>query len=204
MLLLQVNQSLESFEVLDIDSSTMRIVLQDFEHTQYLAQCIFPSSSLTKPAAAEDLIEYSARVENISLLYDCQPNVAGALARLKDFTCPTDQGYCGMAYYWKNHKSNDELDKFCQSIETPVLGKDDLKRGSVTLKSVLEKGFELNYSKIYLRDCSACQRSGGACGFSTDVGFLCYCKGWESHSNCWRSGNIFSFNATVRYYLLLN
>ncbi|KAJ8446550.1 hypothetical protein Cgig2_019703 [Carnegiea gigantea] len=128
------------FEVLGINNSSMTIVLQDFSRAEGLDQCIFPSSNLAE-AVTEDLIEYSAKVECINLLYDCKPSMVGGLISLKNFTCSTDDYNNGTTYYWENDKTKDESHKFCQSIQVPV-GKDDLKQGKVTLRSVLEKGFE--------------------------------------------------------------
>ncbi|KAJ8446553.1 hypothetical protein Cgig2_019706 [Carnegiea gigantea] len=49
---------------------------------------------------------------------------------------------------------------------------------------ILEKGFEVNYTKMYHDHCFHCEQSGGACGFSLDSGFMCFCKGWDSHFDC--------------------
>ncbi|KAJ8446554.1 hypothetical protein Cgig2_019707 [Carnegiea gigantea] len=177
------------FEVLGINNSSMTIVLQDLSRAEGLDHCIFPSSNLTE-AVTEDLIEYSAKVECINLLYDCNPSMVGGLIILKNFTCLIDDYNTGTTYYWENDKTKDELHKFCQSIQVPVVGKDDLRRGNVTLKSVLEKGFEVNYTKMYHDHCFHCEQSGGACGFSLDSGFMCFCKGWDSHFDCRESGDV--------------
>uniref|UniRef100_A0A7C9EJ20 non-specific serine/threonine protein kinase n=1 Tax=Opuntia streptacantha TaxID=393608 RepID=A0A7C9EJ20_OPUST len=177
------------FQVLGINNSAMTIVLLDFD-PQGFDHCIFPFSNLTE-AVAEDLIEYSTSVENITLSYDCKPNMAEALVGVKNYSClHTRDDYAETIYYWRNDKTKDEVHKFCQSIQVPVLGNDNLKRRNVTLESVLEKGFEVNYTKTYLKNCSPCEKSGGKCGSSMDSGFRCFCKGWDSSSNCLESGDL--------------
>ena len=185
------------FEILGINTSAMTIVLLDFD-PQGSDQCIFPFSSLTE-AVAEDLIEYSTSVENITLSYDCKPSMAGALVGVKSYSClHNGYDYAETIYYWRNDKTKDEVHKFCQSIQVPVLGNDNLKRRNVTLESVLEKGFEVNYTKTYLKNCSPCEKSGGRCGYSTDLRFRCFCKGWNSSSNCLESGKSYHASQTFR------
>ena len=71
-------------EVLGINNSAMTIVLLDFDGPGF-DHCIFPFSNLTE-AVAEDLIEYSTSVENITLAYDCKPSMAEALVGVKNYS----------------------------------------------------------------------------------------------------------------------
>uniref|UniRef100_A0A7C9ANH5 non-specific serine/threonine protein kinase n=1 Tax=Opuntia streptacantha TaxID=393608 RepID=A0A7C9ANH5_OPUST len=175
------------YQVLGINSSSMTIMLQDFYGDP--GQCLIPFSNLT--AGAEDLIEYSTRVEKIGLSYGCDPNGLGALATLKSFTCPhgDDNSEQASYYYWENEETKVHLKGLCkESIEVPIIGKDNLARGNITLDGVLQNGFEVNYTKMYLRDCLPCEKSGGHCGCSEDWAFICINESWDFDSDSRKSG----------------
>jgi len=92
-------------------------------------------------------------------------------------------------YYGENDETRVNLKWLCEEpIEVPIIGKDNLTRGNITLDRVLEKGFEVNYRELYLRDCFPCEKSGGRCGCSENSVFICFCESWDSDSDCRKSG----------------
>ncbi|KAH9605250.1 hypothetical protein KSS87_002438, partial [Heliosperma pusillum] len=164
---------------INTSSHTMSLVQNPFCYnvTPISCQSLVRNETITKLSQP---FKFSRLVANISLLLSCGASVANYSSHLKFMTCDGANTAMDSAYYVDKQEDVGNISKLCSTTRVfPVLKSelDDLNKGNVSLTSVLNKGFEVEYT-LDFDVCSVCQNSGGVCGSSNDneMRFSCYCS----------------------------
>lgn len=153
------------------------------------------------------ILRYTRDVENIQLFYACDPSFNSSTAGNR-FVCSVN-GTRRVGYGWvedPNMAIGCEL-----NLTVPVLRK--ALRGfgrneTTTLREVLDQGFEVEYeTDIGIRECAACERSGGLCWPGTGTnssseisGCLCS-EGGPRQFVCPPNSGLFLFQLSISYLI---
>ncbi|PIN26096.1 hypothetical protein CDL12_01165 [Handroanthus impetiginosus] len=141
--------------------------------------CIPRIRNTTLPASQFDYVSFTG----LHLFSDCRQPLPNELLTY-NVSCKNDWA---LALFDKDDNLKNAMEKCDRNIVAPVEGYGN--NGTVNnLEEVLRRGFVLNWSTS---DCSACENSGGRCGFDgTAYHFKCFCPD-RPHSNCCVPGKLF-------------
>ncbi|KAK9677273.1 hypothetical protein RND81_11G132200 [Saponaria officinalis] len=156
-----------------------------------------------------NIFKFSPSVENITFLYNCPSNI---LPRNSTnlVTCYEDQNHAKyQAYYVSNMSAHKEYSS-CSSTVVPVFRKPLVLHNKGVVRSitqVLSQGFEASYE--YSPECLRCKNSGGICGSSNVLDFVCLCKNRPSNYVCQMPGILYVLLSlwdffTWKFYTLTN
>ncbi|KAL5703726.1 non-specific serine/threonine protein kinase [Ranunculus cassubicifolius] len=119
--------------------------------------------------------------------YNCSaPIPLNSIQGLQNASCIGCKGQdpSNICYYAPNFDSTPP--PYCQIvIMFPAVGTSDFNASAVKdMRGLLQKGFELKYSK--LKDCLGCEASGGRCGANPtrNGSFNCFCPSSVHSKNC--------------------
>jgi hypothetical protein len=136
------------------------------------------------------LFDYASTVQNITLLYDCPPQVS-ILAAPNRFNC-SQSGVCDgkiNTYIVDDEHPLGNLQQLVReckhNIKVPILRSSARalledhqgRTPEVVLQQAMNQGFDVEYSEhVLASSCTPCGESGGVCGSNATQPFVCYCR----------------------------
>ncbi|KAL9433219.1 hypothetical protein AB3S75_028108 [Citrus x aurantiifolia] len=155
----------QSFRVLEINNThpIMRIVIAD-----YLGRdCL---ESLRESSISDPLFNYTEKVRNLSLFYDCSGDFSSQLGK-NSYSCTSEGGVGIRSFYTIDNYDDSRLHNLSNSCSRVIKVPIQPTRPNILyltegkLIEALNQGFEVRYVADDMR-CSTCtsSQSGGICG----------------------------------------
>ncbi|GAY32994.1 hypothetical protein CUMW_274460 [Citrus unshiu] len=164
----------QSFRVLEINNPTMRIVIADYVGRDCL-------ESIRKSSISDPLFNYTEKVRNLSLFYDCSGDSSSQLGKNK-YNCTSEGGVVIRSFYTIDNYKDSRLHNLSNSCSSVIKVPIQLTRPNIgyleegKLIEALNQGFEMGFLLNWTaHSCSNCEASGGRCGFSNNE-FVCFCQ----------------------------
>jgi len=151
-----------SYQVLGINNFTIGFKLY---HNNCLVHSLDPDAALVQRG-----LTYSSSVEDFLLWYECKNS--SVLDGADPVTCSGISGNTTTYYRLANLFNGDS----CKIMKARVLNINNYLQRNVTLLNMLKKGFEMDYPIEDFQHCLHCEHSGGVCGSSENLAFVCFCK----------------------------
>jgi hypothetical protein len=189
------------FRVLNIDKSTRNFTIARLD--LWDGPCP-PPLEFHNTTLNFTLFDYaSTTVQNITLLYDCPPQVS-ILAAPNRFNCSQSGVSDGKinTYIVDDEHPLGNLQQLVQeckhNIKVPILRTsarallEDHQGGTleVVLQQAMNQGFDVEDHNELASPCRPCEESGGVCGSNATQSFVCYCSDdqVQSYTSCPMSG----------------
>jgi hypothetical protein len=189
------------FRVLNIDKSTRNFTIARLD--LWDGPCP-PPLEFHNTTLNFTLFDYaSTTVQNITLLYDCPPQVS-ILAAPNRFNCSQSGVSDGKinTYIVDDEHPLGNLQQLVQeckhNIKVPILRTsarallEDHQGGTleVVLQQAMNQGFDVEDHNELASPCRPCEESGGVCGSNATQPFVCYCSDdqVQSYTSCPMSG----------------
>ena len=162
--LLRINENRALYQVLGIENFTISLKI-------YHNNCSVHSVDSGEVHVQKGLT-YSSSVEDFLLWYECKNSSVVDIA--DSLTCSDGSGNITTYYRLINMFHGD----ICKSVRIPVFRTelDNYLHGNESVTTMLRKGFEMDYPIEDFQSCLHCKSSGGVCGSSENLDFVCFCK----------------------------